>query len=142
MPHPWATTRSVRAVLARFRHLNRKTPMEQLQLPSVELTVNVEAFLGLTNWVNAAERLPPTNGWWKTRRRSSPKLLQPQRRWFDGTTFSMPVLRIDSDEVAEAYGTTDTRVPLSDIEWCGLKEPHPAGYPYKLYRFNQENRDG
>ena len=142
MPHPWATDRAVRAIIARFRHLNRKTPMEQLHLPSVELTVNVEAFLGLTNWVNAAEKLPPTNGWWKTRRVSSPKLLQPQRRWFDGASFSMPVLRVDDDAYAEVAATRDTTIPLSDIEWCGLRAPHPLWYPYRLYNLNPEDRDG
>lgn len=104
-------------------------------MPPVTLTVNVEMFIGLTPWVNAAVMPPPTNGWWKTRRVSSPELIQPQRRWYDGKVFSGPVTLADCDEEAECVALLDTTVPLSDIEWCGLAGPHPSGYEYQLIRF-------
>lgn len=135
MPVPWATPRALRARNARIMYLNLRNPMKQ-QLPLYEgLTVNVEAFLGLTTWQNAAENPPPHTGWWKTRRVSSPELLQPQRRWWGGKSFSKPVLLVDSDEDSEDTATEITEVPLSDIEWCGLTAPHPAGYTYNFYRF-------
>lgn len=106
--------------------------MEQLPLPSVDVTVNVEAFFGLTTWKRACDEPPPCTGWWKTRRRSSPGMLQPQRRWWDTKTFSYPVVvGEDSDEAAEEIAVAPTHIDLDDIEWCGLQLPHPSGLPYK-----------
>ena len=98
-------------------------------------TVNVEAFLGLTTWALTSEKPPPSTGWWKTRRVSSPLLLQPQRRWWDGKRWSRAVLLVDSDEAAEDAAGEHTSTPNNDIEWCGLKGPHPAGYEYRFYFF-------
>ena len=95
-------------------------------------TINVEAFIGLTPWVVTSDRPPPTTGWWKTRRTSSPNILQPQRRWWDGKKWSAAVLLVDTDEEAEDQATEPTNA--HDIEWCGLREPHPAGYSYRPLR--------
>lgn len=137
MTSPWATDRATRARHARIiqDHLRKHLPMEQLKLPTVDLTVDVEAFIGLTDWKSAAVELPPTIGWWKTRKKSSPGLLQPQRRWFNGITFSYPVLvNVDCDEQAEEMAVCTTHHSITDIEWCGLKAPHPSGYSYNLIR--------
>ncbi len=97
-------------------------------------TINVEAFIGLTPWMLTTVCKPPTTGWWKTRRASSPELLQPQRRWWDGRQWSMPVLLVNTDEDAEDFATLPALASTTDIEWCGLLAPHPAGYSYRPMR--------
>lgn len=98
-------------------------------------TVDVEAFLGLTTWARTDVQPPPSTGWWKTRRVSSPLLLQPQRRWWDGKRWSRAVLLVDDDETAEDAAGEWTVTPNADIEWCGLRTAHPLGYSYRLFRF-------
>jgi hypothetical protein len=128
--YPWTTKKAIRARMALKGILVAQQPHY-----SGAPTVNVEAFLGLTNWARTSEQAPPHTGWWKTRRVSSPLLLQPQRRWWDGKRWSPPVLLVDSDDTAEASAGMHTGVPSSDIEWCGLRGPHPLGYSYKFYHF-------
>ncbi len=130
MEHPWTTAKAIRARLAL-----KGIPVAQQQHYSGAPTVNVEAFLGLTNWVRTSEQPPPHTGWWRTRRASSPLLLQPQRRWWDGKHWSSPVLAVDTDETAEDAATVHSSIPNGDIEWCGLRGPHPLGYSYKFYHF-------
>ena len=112
--------------------------MEQLHLPTVDLTLNVAAFIGHTDWALASMNPPPSTGWWETRRKSSPNLLQPQRRWYDGKVFSAPVLLGCGDDDAEDLASTPASVQADDIEWRGLKEPWPQGYPYRIIYFNKE----
>lgn len=113
--------------------------MDRTAIPNtlkVAYTIDVEAFIGLTEWVNAAVRTPPTTGYWKTRVVSSPELLQPQRRWWDGRVFSLPILvGVDDDHYTVEAEQTPTNRPLVSIEWCGLKAPYPSVYPYRLLSF-------
>lgn len=103
--------------------------MQQLQLPNVALTVNVEAFLGLTTWEASALHRPPYIGWWKTRRASCPNVLQPQRRWWDGHRWSRPVTVLHGDDEADEIALQPARDDINaEIEWCGLLCPHPDGY--------------
>lgn len=92
---------------------------------NIALVVDVEAFFGLTDW---AQGPPPSIGWWKTRRSTRPDLYQPQRRWWNGTCWSVYCTPKHSDEHCEEAKIGQTKV--EDVEWCGLNHPHPDGYPY------------
>lgn len=92
-----------------------------------ELEVNIEEFFGLSDWASGS---PPFIGWWKTRRTTNPNLYQPQRRWWDGVRWSVPCLTKNPDTLAVVIQQTPTHV--DDVEWCGLKFPHPAGYSYEF----------
>ena len=128
---PWVTERAIRARYATHLTLATGTPMT-----TPTLTVNVEALIGLTAWKSAAFEPPPTTGWWRTRKATSPLLLQPQRRWWDGRNFSLPVLvNFDDEDEAEQLLVCPALIPPINIEWCGLKEPHPSGYSYKPIKF-------
>lgn len=79
---------------------------------------------GLTDWSGGE---PPCEGWWKTRRKSSPLLSQPQRRWWhaDVKMWSGPVTPDIDDADAEAT-RRDAYMMTDQIEWCGLaKDPEP-----------------
>lgn len=93
--------------------------------PAASLVVDVEMFVGLTPWVSASEQPPPQDGWYKTRRKSAPGFKQPQRRFWTSGYFSRPVFLVDSDEEASDASITPAAFPNDDIEWCGLKSPHP-----------------
>lgn len=99
----------------------------QTQLEIQEFKVDPETFLGLTEWRRTTVNPPPFTGWWKTRRSDSPAYAQPQRRWWDGEFWSLPAFPNDSD--AEVVVTKQTRAHTTtvggEIEWCGLKHPHP-----------------
>lgn len=97
---------------------------------NIALVVNVEAFFGLTEWVTGA---PPTIGWWKTRVKGHPTRFQPQRRWWNGEQWSLYVCPGEDDE-ATAEAKDEPTMLNNEIEWCGLKHPHPDGYPYQLER--------
>lgn len=110
--------------------------MEQLQLLSARATVNAELVLGLTPWTLTAVTAPPTIGYWKTRLVSSPKVGQPQRRWWGGREagWSLPITPGDDDEDADWATGRPTHRGFYDIEWCGLCQPHPGGYTYRLIK--------
>lgn len=105
---------------------------EQTALP---LELDVEKFVGLTPWVLASEQMPPCDGWWKTRLKSSPNLRQPQRRFWVTMSenvpgmrwgfFSQPVHPDESDEEAALSCSKASAYGPNEIEWCGLKQPHP-----------------
>ena len=85
----------------------------------------------LTDWMLTSAAAPPRIGWWKTRAVSSPELLQPQRRFWDGVEWSSPVfVGVTDDENAEMRKNARTWRSLNEIEWCGLKQPHPMGYQH------------
>lgn len=132
MTPPWSTERTARCRLAPVFHHNRRFPMQQQPLPSVALTVNVEAFLGLTTWLLLAEQKPPYIGWWRTRKTYMRH--QPRRMWWNGTAFSAAVYRTTTDELAQYLADQRTDEDDARIEWCGLQHPHPAGYEYSLIR--------
>lgn len=90
--------------------------------------VDVETFLGLTEWKPTHPTPPPCNGWWKTRSITSPEILQPQRRWWDGRKWSMPVVvgkTCDNLVMEKRY--EPSLLDPERIEWCGLKAC-PGGY--------------
>lgn len=99
-----------------------------------QLELNVTAFLGVTDWIDAATSPPTLSGWYDARVKMSEEEReerQPyhQRRWWNaGTqTFSMPVT------VGEEYtggemmlmSTKHSTRDLSTLEYRGLKEQHP-----------------
>lgn len=93
---------------------------------------DLNARVGLTPWVLASEQPPPQDGWYKTRRKSAPNFLQPQRRFWTAASiktragyFSRPVFLGDSEEDASDASVTPASFDNSDIEWCGLLAPHP-----------------
>ena len=96
--------------------------MKQLQL-------DIEKFVGLTPWASGH---PPFAGWWNTRLARNREALQPQRRWWNGTQWSVCVLLGEDDMVAETCQTTPTFA--DDVEWSGLQLPHPDGYDYPLMK--------
>lgn len=114
-------------------------PPQNATLPGIpseqEFAVNIERFVGLTPWVLASEQMPPCDGWWKTRLKSSPDLRQPQRRYWTTMSenvpgmkwgfFSAPVHPDESDEEAEHSRTTSSNFRPAEIEWCGLMSRHP-----------------
>lgn len=105
--------------------------MKQQELPG--LTVDVEAFIGFTAFVKTSDHKPPLIGWWKTRREDIP--YSTPRRWWDGFNWSLPVDPGDKDEEVNWWKARHAPMSLqSEIEWCGLKEEHPAGYSYPLVR--------
>jgi hypothetical protein len=131
MQSPWTTPRALRA-----RMWNQ--PPEQRTLTDGNqslITVDIEVFFGLTPWVSCAVRRPPTTGWWKTRMSSSPLLNQPQRRWYNGHCFSLPVFPNHNDDEAEEAAREPSTLSIAAFEWCGLTQPHPHAYPYKLMSF-------
>lgn len=83
-------------------------------------------FETMTDW---SKEPPPCVGWWATRFRFKPSHFQPQRRFWDGKVWSLPVLPAMMDDFETqrrrfmAAGT-----PNDYIEWRGLAEPHPDGY--------------
>lgn len=100
-----------------------------------EFVVDIERFVGLTPWVLASEQRPPCDGWWKTRLKSSPDLRQPQRRYWTGMStnvpgmawgfFSAPAHPDESDEEVEQSRNKASAYGPDEIEWCGLRLPHP-----------------
>jgi hypothetical protein len=107
--------------------------MEQLSLPHVTHSVDFESMVGTTAWKNAATDPPPVAGWWKCRTTLRRGTVEVSRRFWDGCRFGPPVYPDDEDEtVAECMRVCSITHP-SRIEWCGLKAPHPAPYPYRLY---------
>lgn len=137
MLYQWTTPRSARN---RHSHLNQLQKMNrnmntQTTLDLNPVTVDVEAFIGLTDWKLTTEQPPPYRGWWKTRDLTSPHRLPNQRRWWNGKFWSVPVVSDDSfdhKDLLEAAEDFKTCLPNGRIEWCGLKESYPGGYPYKL----------
>jgi hypothetical protein len=95
-------------------------------------TTYIELILGLTPWVPLVSAHPPYIGWWRTRVASNPNKMQPQRRWWDGEHFSTPILPGATEE-AEA-DAKDMRALVDDLEWCGLRRPHLAGYTHTLVK--------
>lgn len=94
----------------------------------------LEAFLGTTPFVRASEQLPTLTGYYKTRRLDAPDLLVPQRRWFDGTRFSSPILPGMPDEEAKIRQATPTWPEIQEqLEWCGLLVLPPGIY-YTEYK--------
>lgn len=87
----------------------------------------LEKRVGLTPWVCAGSNPPPSEGWWKTRSKTSPNLRQPQRRYWRGPTwgFSLPVMPTMSDEDADWLSGEQAMLFADSIEWCGLAAPHP-----------------
>lgn len=80
---------------------------------------------GLTPWVLTSEVAPRWAGWYKTRVISSPELLQPQRRYWDGLHWSVPaIVGVTRDEIAEERKLIGTWRENCQIEWCGLKHPY------------------
>lgn len=105
---------------------------------NIALVVNVEKFFGLSEWSSGP---PPFVGWWKTRRKNFPNLIQPQRRWWDGQQWSVFCRSDNSDE--ETAERAKTPIPVKDpVEWCGLLHPHPDGYPYQLERSDRTKLHG
>lgn len=102
--------------------------MKQEQM---ELVVDVEAFIGLTPWVKTKDGRPPFLGWWKTRREDIPDMTY--RRWWNGMVWSKPVTPLDWDDEVEYQRKQIAALSLQEeIEWCGLKSPHPNGYGFPL----------
>ena len=133
-PHPWASCRALRARLSARLYSQSGATMDQLELLP-EHTISVEAVIGLTPWVNAALKPPPTTGYWKTRMASSPNMQQPQRRWWNGRVFSHAIVLHHDDSEAMGLEQDPALIPLSNLEWCGLKLPYPGVYPYRLFSF-------
>ena len=112
--------------------------MQQLQLPIITNTLHDPSnHIGLTTWVLASRMKPPVIGWWRCRRLSIPERL-PARRWWDGHWFSLPVYLTDTDDEVLQQKLEVMRVPMEDLEWCGLKQPHPERYPYRLFTFGEQ----
>lgn len=99
--------------------------MKQQELPG--LVVDTEKFVGMTDWALASEVQPARQGWYKTRRKSAPNMMQPQRRFWNAALgfFSLPVQADYSDIECAALKTMPSPFSLDDIEWCGLKSKHP-----------------
>lgn len=141
MLHRWNTPRSARNRLSRLLSLHKlSTNMNNTQAPLdfEPITVDVEVWCGLTDWKLSSDTPPPCRGWWKTRDAHSIRRTPNQRRWWNGKFWSTPVFpntpaafdHVDLLEDAEEFKSL---LPNDRIEWCGLEEPHPAGYPYKLH---------
>lgn len=114
---------------------------QQLQLnltpPMGEPTpgTHIEVLCGLTPWILTAEAPPPYEGWWRTKEQSG----RYARRWWDGEAWSIPVPLDPGDE---GFTASARRIRChhdhSQIIWCGLAAPHPAGYvEYKLVKSPQ-----
>lgn len=91
-----------------------------------ELVLDLVAHFGVTPWENAARNPPSRIGWYNTRRVDAPKLLQGQRRWWDGETFSAPCTPGTSDADAECVKGQPTLLAIEALEWSGLKGPYPG----------------
>lgn len=106
----------------RSRNLQRAKQMEPL-------TLDTQASLGLTEYIGTKECKPPCVGWWQTRSITSPDLMQPQRRWWNGRHWSMPVIvgKTD-DELTRNKRYEASFLEPNRIEWCGLLKPPAGGY--------------
>lgn len=110
-------------------------------LQKLPLDLDLEEFIGLTDWTWVRDGRPTMTGFYKTRRRDAPELSQPQRRWFDGQGFSIPILLGQPDTIVEMRRQVRCSPSIDEqIEWCGLRF-EPAGY-YTSYKprviINQE----
>lgn len=92
-----------------------------------------------TPWFNAATNPPPFMGWWECRvitpEGSNPRVQLDfeTRRWWDGFCFSSAAMPgIDTHEEAVAASRILAKIPVEQIEYRGLPEPHPEGYTYHL----------
>lgn len=114
--------------------------MTQKQMEIPEFKLVPEVFLGTTPWLKTTEQTPPCTGWWKTRRSESPYYMQPQRRWWDGENWSMPVFLTDPDTWVEnaKRSPAETTNIGGVIEWCGLKHPHPDTSREEMLRLAPE----
>ncbi len=99
-----------------------------------QLELNVTAFLGLTEWFDAAKIRPPEPGWYNVRfkmgeaeREERKPILQ--RRWWSSAarTFSYPVNVGEDFSEAELLHCKEHRAsaPTETFEWQGLASQHP-----------------
>jgi hypothetical protein len=85
-----------------------------------------ETVLGLTPWFCALENPPVREGWYKTRVKESPKLNQPQRRYWNGVFFTKPALPTMSETEVDLQSWRYPFYAPHELEWCGLLRPHPG----------------
>lgn len=99
-----------------------------------QLELDIPAFIGLTNWIDAGKKPPEYAGWYNVRRKMTeeerverkPSL---ERRWWSprSQSFSWPVQVHEGweDQAAECAKQRESRIALHDLEYQGLLEPHP-----------------
>lgn len=97
-----------------------------------QLELDVVAFIGVTDWIDAAEHPPEYSGWYEVRYKMSEEErelrggLDVERRWWHGgdQTFSWPVVvGRDTEEDEKIAVDKQATAPLSMLEYRGLKQP-------------------
>lgn len=95
-----------------------------------ELELDKVAFLGIqfTDWAKGS---PPCCGWWPTDVHALQEAPDnAPRRFWNGQWWSKPAYPDDTAEAVElARGSPSV---FQSPHWCGLKQPHPDGYPFDL----------
>lgn len=99
-----------------------------------QLELNVNAFLGLTDWMDAAAVQPITNGWYDVRFKMSEEErairgIVLERRWWDGESksfsWAVEVGGPMSEEEIASRKALKRKGDDADLEWRGLLNPHP-----------------
>jgi hypothetical protein len=131
---------TIRTAVAEYKRLCRqalaakKLTTGESGMQEQQLELNINAFPGVTDWEDAANKLPAQAGWYNVRVKMTDEEREIrkaplQRRWWDAGAqcFGRPV------NVGEEYGNEDlihairtaTTHDVRDFEWQGLQGRHP-----------------
>jgi len=103
-----------------------------------QLELDVNAFMGLTDWFGmTGETEPIRNGWYNVRFKMSDeeraeRKPEPMRRWYQiGWGWSRPLVIGSEMSQLETHeqANTPASVNLEFLEWQGLLAPHPDLLP-------------
>lgn len=112
----------------------KKQLLGATKMAEKQLELDIPAFIGFTDWIDAGKKPPEYAGWYNVRRKMTeeerverkPSL---ERRWWSprSQSFSWPVQVHEGweDQAAECAKQRESRIALHDLEYQGLLEPHP-----------------